>query len=73
MVPIGSSNRGLVTQQPKGARTGEEKMTEKLGQVVFSNSGQGTVTDTVFPSTEHHKPPGLSSAPEAGGQWEEQS
>lgn len=60
-------------QQPEGARTREEKMTEKLGQVAFSNSGQGTVMVTLYPSTEHHKPPGLTAAPEAAGQWEEQS
>lgn len=31
VVPIGSSNRGLVTQQPEGMRTREEEMKEELG------------------------------------------
>lgn len=41
VVPIGSSNRGLVTPQPEGMRTrgGEEGMREGPGQALFSNSG----------------------------------
>lgn len=31
VVPIGSSNRGLVTQQPEEMRTREEEMKEELG------------------------------------------
>lgn len=56
VVPIGSSNRGLDTQQPEGMRTKEE-MKEELGQAVFSNSGPGNITAIPYPSTEH-KPPG---------------
>lgn len=43
VVPIGSSNRGLVTPQPEGRTTrgGEEGMREGPGQAVFSNSGPG--------------------------------
>lgn len=49
MVPIGSSNRGLDTQQPEGMRTKEEEMKEEPGWAVFSNYGPGKITASLVP------------------------
>lgn len=73
VVPIGSSNRGLVTPQPEGMRTrgGEEGMREGPGQALFSNSGSGKSQAASLPRPRASLDAGwvlaLCSVPEALG------
>lgn len=59
VVPIGSSNRGLVTPQPEKVRTREGEAGMRWpGQALVSNSGLWNVPASLYTSTEQQEPPG---------------